>query len=135
MKTRIARVSEWAPTALAGLGVVFAAIATLNFALANIAWGAVDEQRVVKVTGIHVPVDGSGEFLVYTDQGTFSVSDHLRTGRMREDPWFLFTIGSQYRISSSPAARGRSMRGTLPEIHDAIRIMNPQLAALTASND
>lgn len=61
--------------------------------------------QLITVSGVNVPKKEDEDFLVYSDQGVFRVSDDLLAGNPHEDPLFIFALGTRYRVQT----RGSSL--------------------------
>lgn len=68
--------------------------------------------QLITVSGVNVPKKEDEDFLVYSDQGVFRVSDDLLASNLHEDPLFIFALGTRYRVQT----RGSSLPwlGTSP---------------------
>ncbi|HEU5080309.1 MAG TPA: hypothetical protein VFT72_13945 [Opitutaceae bacterium] len=76
------------------------------------------EERV-QVTGLSLPQAPDDDWLVYTNRGTFTVSDELRSKSRHDDPAFLFHIGQSYRIQVKGAGTECFLGTFHPVIDDA----------------
>jgi|GEM_PF-3947421 len=61
--------------------------------------------HLILVKGVETPKDDGDDFLVYSDQGVFRVSDKLLGSRASEDALFLFALGTRYQVETSASDR------------------------------
>lgn len=104
----------------------------LAAAFAFTAQGSAHDE-VVKVTGLAMPDDDPDELIVHTDRGSYRVDEHLTRGALHGEPWFLFRIGTKYRVTVHERTYGSAALAPSPVILAVCAEEHGKVADLTGT--
>lgn len=114
-------------------GILTVAALQCGFCFARLA--LIKHDQVIRVTGVHVPVDEYDDYVVYSPAGEFTVSDRVSQEAPGTDPLLLFALGQEYRVQ----IRGRTSQtlfGTVrPQISHAEPLRSERPGARVALSE